>query len=86
MFGQLVEATARQIETAQFPSQPGIRFAQNAYVSCAHLGLCLGNERLVGTKLNCQSGAALIGLTCLRTNGGLWWLGISIVGEPCLCY
>ena len=35
-FGQLVEATARQIETAQFPSHPGIRFPQNGCVSCAH--------------------------------------------------
>ncbi len=69
-FGQLVEATARQIETAQFPSHPGIRFPQNGCVSCAHLGLCLGNEALVGTKLIRQPGAAtLIGLTCLTTNG-----------------
>jgi hypothetical protein len=57
-FGQLAEATARQIETAQFPSHPGIRFPQNGCVSCAHLGLCLGNESLVGTKLIRQPGAA----------------------------
>ena len=57
-FGQVVEATARQIETAQFPPRPGIRFPQNGCVSCAHLGLCLGNEPLVGTKLIRQPGAS----------------------------
>ncbi len=56
-FGELAEATARQIETAQFPSHPGIRFPQNGCVSCAHLGLCLGNEALVDTKLIRQPGA-----------------------------
>jgi hypothetical protein len=57
-FSQVVEATVRQIEAAQFPSRPGIRFPQNGCVSCAHLGLCLGNEALVGTKLIRQPGAA----------------------------
>jgi hypothetical protein len=57
-FGALVEATARQIETAQFPAHPGIRFPQNGCVSCAHLGLCLGNESLAGTKLIRQPGAS----------------------------
>ena len=57
-FGELVEATARQIETAQFPSHSGIRFPQNACVSCAHLGLCLGNETLAESKLIRQPGAA----------------------------
>ena len=57
-FGKLVEATARQIGAAQFPSHPGIRFPQNGCVSCAHLGLCLGNEALVETKLIRQPGAA----------------------------
>jgi hypothetical protein len=57
-FGQVVEATARQIETAQLPPRLGIRFPQNGCVSCAHLGLCLGNESLVGTKLIRQPGAS----------------------------
>jgi hypothetical protein len=57
-FGQVVEATVHQIETARFPSRLGIRFPQNGCVSCAHLGLCLGNEALVGTKLIRQPGAA----------------------------
>ena len=43
-FGQLVEATARQIETAQFPSHPGIRFPQNGCVSCATSDCVLGTK------------------------------------------
>ena len=57
-FGQLVDATVGQIETAQFPPRPGIRFPQNGCVSCAHLGLCLGNESLVEAKLIRQPGAS----------------------------
>jgi PD-(D/E)XK nuclease superfamily len=57
-FGALVEATVGQIETAQFLPRPGIRFPQNGCVSCAHLGLCLGNEPLVGIKLIRQPGAS----------------------------
>jgi hypothetical protein len=48
----------RQIETAQFPFHPGIRFPQNVCVSCAHPGLCLGNEALVGSKIIRQPGAS----------------------------
>src|SRR6266705_2621150 len=57
-FGQLVESTVGQIETAQFLPRPGIRFPQNGCVSCAHLGLCLGNEPLVESKLIRQPGAS----------------------------
>jgi hypothetical protein len=57
-FGEIVEATVHQIEAAQFPSRPGIRFPQNGCVSCAHLGLCLGNGPLVESKLVRQPGAA----------------------------
>ena len=57
-FGQLVDATVGQIETARFLPRPGIRFPQNGCVSCAHLGLCLGNEALVETKLIRQPGAS----------------------------
>jgi len=57
-FGQLVDSTVSQIETTQFLPRPGIRFPQNGCVSCAHLGLCLGNEQLVGTKLIRQPGAS----------------------------
>ena len=57
-FSQVVEATVGQIETAQFPTRPGIRFPQNGCVTCAHLGLCLGNEPLVSSKLIRQPGAS----------------------------
>jgi len=57
-FGRMVDAAARQIETAQFPAHPGIRFPQNGCVSCAHLGLCLGNDSVAQTKLVRQPGAA----------------------------
>jgi PD-(D/E)XK nuclease superfamily len=57
-FGHVVEATARQIESAQFPTRPGIRFPQNGCVSCAHLGLCLGNQSLIDSKLIRQPGAS----------------------------
>jgi hypothetical protein len=57
-FGQLVEATTGQIEAARFLPRPGIRFPQNGCVSCAHLGLCLGNEELAKTKLIRQPGAS----------------------------
>lgn len=57
-FGQLVEATVGQIEVAQFPPRPGIRFPQSGCVSCAHLSLCLGNEPLVEAKLIRQPGVS----------------------------
>ncbi len=57
-FVQVVEATVGQIEAAQFPPRLGIRFPQNGCVSCAHLGLCLGNEPLVCSKLIRQPGAS----------------------------
>lgn len=44
-FGRVVEATVGQIETAQFPPRPGIRFPQNGCVSCAHLGCVLAMTR-----------------------------------------
>jgi hypothetical protein len=56
-FGQLVSATIEQIESAQFPSHSGIRFPQNACVSCCHLGLCLGDQKLIDTTLIRTPGA-----------------------------
>jgi hypothetical protein len=57
-FGQLVEATASQIEAGQFLPHSGIRFPQNGCVSCPHLGLCLGQQPLVDAKLIRQPGAS----------------------------
>ncbi len=57
-FGQLVEATASQIEAGQFLPHSGIRFPSNGCVSCPHLGLCLGQQPLVEAKLIRQPGAS----------------------------
>jgi len=56
-FGRLLATTIDQIESAQFPSHSGIRFPQNGCVSCAHLGLCLGDQRLIETNLIRTAGA-----------------------------
>lgn len=57
-FGRLIEATAAQIQAGQFLPHSGIRFPQNGCVSCAHLGLCLGNQAMVEAKLVRQPGAS----------------------------
>jgi hypothetical protein len=49
-FGQLVEATVNQIEAGQFLPHSGIRFPQNGCVSCAHLGICLGDQQLLDLR------------------------------------
>jgi hypothetical protein len=56
-FGRLVAATIGQIESAQFPSHSGIRFPQNGCVSCSHLGLCLGDQKLIDSNLIRTPGA-----------------------------
>jgi PD-(D/E)XK nuclease superfamily len=56
-FGQVVDQVVGQIESARFPPRPGIRFPQNGCISCAHLGLCLGNEPVIRAKLIRQPGA-----------------------------
>ncbi len=57
-FGELVDATVRRIETGDFLPHSGIRFPQNGCVSCPHLGLCLGNQKLVDAKLVRRPGAS----------------------------
>jgi hypothetical protein len=57
-FGRLIEATAAEIQAGQFLPHSGIRFPQNGCVSCAHLGLCLGDEAMVEGKLARQPGAS----------------------------
>jgi PD-(D/E)XK nuclease superfamily len=57
-FGQLVGTTVGQIEAGQFAPHSGIRFPQNGCVSCAQLGLCLGNQRLIEAKLDRHPGAS----------------------------
>jgi hypothetical protein len=57
-YGQLVEATVAQIEAGSFPPHSGIRFPQNGCVSCAQLGLCLGDQQLIASKLTRRPGAS----------------------------
>ena len=56
-FGQLVEVTTRQIESAQFLPHSGIRFPQNPCSSCPYIGLCLGRPELVEAALIRRPGA-----------------------------
>jgi PD-(D/E)XK nuclease superfamily protein len=57
-FGQLIETTVAQVETGQFPPHSGIRFPQNACVSCSHLGLCLNDSQLIDVNLIRRPGAS----------------------------
>jgi hypothetical protein len=57
-FGRMVEATASHIEVGEFQPHSGIRFPQNGCISCPQLGLCLGNQQLVETKLVRRPGAS----------------------------
>ena len=57
-FGRLIETTVTQIESGNFNPHSGIRFPQNGCVSCAHLGLCLSNDQLVGGALTRKPGAS----------------------------
>jgi hypothetical protein len=57
-FGQLIETTVSQIESGHFLPHSGIRFPQNGCVSCAHLGLCLGDQQLTNSKLIRRPGAS----------------------------
>ena len=57
-YSRLVEITISQIEAGQFLPHSGIRFPQNGCVSCAQLGLCLGNPQLVKAKLVRTPGAS----------------------------
>jgi hypothetical protein len=57
-FGQLVETTVNQIEAGHFLPHSGIRFPQNGCVTCPHLGICLGDQQLMDTKLIRRPGAS----------------------------
>jgi CRISPR/Cas system-associated exonuclease Cas4 (RecB family) len=57
-FGQLVETSVSQIEAGQFLPHSGIRFPRNACVSCSHLGICLGDQELMDSKLIRRPGAS----------------------------
>ena len=57
-FGGLVASTIRQVEACEFLPHSGIRFPMNRCTSCPHVGLCLGNQRLVESTLVRQPGAS----------------------------
>jgi hypothetical protein len=57
-FGRLVETIIGRVETGQFPAHSGIRFPQNGCMSCAHLGLCLDDKKMVDTNLIRRPGAS----------------------------
>jgi hypothetical protein len=57
-FSQLVESTIGQIEAGEFLPHSGIRFPMNGCTSCSHLGLCLGNQQFVDSKLIRRPGAS----------------------------
>jgi len=57
-FGRLVHSTISQIEAGQFLPHSSIRFPLNGCTSCAHLGLCLGNQQLIDAKLTRRPGAS----------------------------
>jgi hypothetical protein len=57
-FGELVESTVSQIEAGGFLPHSGIRFPMNGCTSCPHLGLCLGNQHFVDSKLMRRPGAS----------------------------
>src|SRR5882724_11540667 len=56
-FGQLVEASIRQIESAQFLPHSGNRFPQNPCSNCPYIGLCLGRQELIEAALIRRPGA-----------------------------
>ena len=56
-FGRMDETTVSHIEAGEFQPHSGIRFPRNGCVSCPQLGLCLGNQPLVESKLVRRSGA-----------------------------
>src|SRR5581483_6562707 len=57
-FGRMVESTASHIEAGEFLPHSGIRSPQSGCISCPQLGLCLGNQQLVESKLVRRPGAS----------------------------
>ena len=57
-FARLVQTTVNQIESGEFVSHAGIRFPQNACITCSHLGLCLDHQPLIHANLVRKPGAS----------------------------
>jgi len=60
-FSHLVADTIGRIESAQFLPHSGIRFPQNPCSTCPYLGLCLGKQEMVDTRLVRRPGAESLG-------------------------
>src|SRR6266704_4751072 len=57
-FASLVQETIGQIESGHFLPHSGIRFPQNPCVSCSYLGLCLGKQDLIESRLIRRQGGS----------------------------
>src|SRR4029077_16990532 len=57
-FASLVQETIGQIESGRFLPHSGIRFPHNPCVSCSCLGLCLGRQDLVVSRLIRRAGGS----------------------------
>jgi hypothetical protein len=60
-FGQLAEDTIGRIESAHFLPHSGVRFPQNPCSNCPYVGLCLGNQPTIETRLVRRPGAENLG-------------------------
>jgi PD-(D/E)XK nuclease superfamily protein len=56
-FAHLVQTTVEQIQAGHFLPHSGIRFPQNPCTSCPYLGLCLGRNDLIASRLIRKPGA-----------------------------
>ena len=56
-FANLVGTTIEQIQAGHFLPHSGIRFPQNPCTSCPYLGLCLGRNDLIESRLIRKPGA-----------------------------
>jgi PD-(D/E)XK nuclease superfamily len=59
-YGGLIARTVSQIEAGEFPPHSGIRFPRNTCIGCSCLGICLGDQQLVDSKLIRKPGAAAL--------------------------
>lgn len=57
-FAELVFEIVARIERGSFPRHAGIRFPNNGCISCAYVGLCLGDSEIVAQNLTRKEGAA----------------------------
>jgi hypothetical protein len=56
-YEQMVEAAVSRIQACEFHPHSGVRFPQNTCLSCSHIGMCLGNQELMSSKLVRKKGA-----------------------------